>query len=92
MAKRNIDNLYCIFDLSICKAMHLSKPIATRVILAYDRNENIKKIMILDKSITQAMSSRLSSWLEDNVEIDDILYHLRSEEIDIDELKKAANY
>jgi hypothetical protein len=92
MAKRNVDNLYCIFDLSICKAMHLSKPISTRVIFAYDRNENIKKIMILDKSITQAMSSRLSSWLENNVEIDDILYHIRSEEIDIDELKKASNY
>jgi hypothetical protein len=92
MAKRNVDNLYCIFDLSICKAMHLSKPISTRVILAYDKNENVKKIMILDKSITQAMSSRLSSWLENNVEIDDILYHLRSEELDIDELKKASNY
>ncbi len=92
MAKRNVDNLYCIFDLSICKAMHLSKPISTRVILAYDKNENVKKIMILDKSITQAMSSRLSSWLEDNVEIDDILYHIRLEEIDIDELKKASNY
>jgi hypothetical protein len=72
--------------------MHLSKPISTRVILAYDKNENVKKIMILDKSITQAMSSRLSSWLEDNVEIDDILYHIRLEEIDIDELKKASNY
>ena len=48
--------------------------------------------MILDKSITQAMRSRLSSWLENNVEIDDILYHIRLEEIDIDELKKASNY
>ena len=92
MAKRSIDNLFCIFDLSICRAMHLSKPISTRAILAYNRNENMKEIKILDKGITQAMSERLASWLEDNVEIDDILYHIRSEEINIDELRKASNF
>ena len=92
MEKRNADNLYCIFDLSVCKAMHLSNPISARAILAYDRNENIKNIKILDKDMTQDMRERLSSWLRDNVEVDDILHHIRLEEIDIDELKKASNY
>ncbi|SPD73102.1 hypothetical protein PITCH_A1680019 [uncultured Desulfobacterium sp.] len=91
MAKRHIDNLFCIFDLSICKAMGLSKPILTRVIFVYDRNEKIKQIKILDKGVTESMGRRLSSWLENNIEIEDILYHIRSEEIDFDQLKNASN-
>lgn len=92
MAKRVVDNLFCIFDLSVNKAMRLPGPISTRVILAYDRNENKKEIKILDKNITQAMNRRLSSWLEENVEIDDILCHIGSGKIDIDELELASNY
>ena len=91
-AKREVYNLLCVFNLSIYKVMHLDRPISTRVLLIYDKNKNKKEIKVLHKGITEEMRGRLALWLEKNVEIDDILYNLRSKEINIDELKKASNY
>ena len=91
-ARREIHNLHCIFNLSICKALHLDQPIYNRVLLMYDKNENKKEIRIWHKELTEEMRNRQASWREKNVEGDDIRRNIRSEEIDIDELKKASNY
>ena len=91
-AKREIHNLHCIFNLSICKTLHLDQPIYTRVLLIYDKSENKKEIKIFHKELSEEMRRRLAAWLEKNLEIDDILQNIRSEEINIDELKKVSNY
>jgi hypothetical protein len=91
-AKREIDNLSCIFNLSVFKAMHLDKPITTRVQIIYDKNKNRKEIIILHKLITEEMRNRLTSWLEHNVEVDDILHNIMFKEINIDEFKRVSNW
>ncbi len=91
--KREIENLFCIFNLSVCSPLQLNQPISTRVLFIYDKKRNKKEVRILHKGITEEARSRLVSWVEDNVEVDDIRNNiLSSEEINIDEFKKASNF
>lgn len=87
-SKRTINHLHSIFDLSICKNLHLLKLINTRAILDYGISMDKKSIKILGDEITKEMSDKLSLWLEVNEEADDILRNIRSEQIDIDEFRK----
>ena len=89
MATRHINQLFCIFDLSICKAMNLKKPLSTRAILQYDRHGNTKEIQILNNEISAEVRQRLQHWLDLNVD-ENIVRHLRTSEVDMD-LLAAAN-
>jgi hypothetical protein len=91
-AKREIDNLFCIFNLSIRKALHLDQSLFTKVLFVYDKGKNRKEIKILHEGMTEEIRRRLASWLEDNVEVDDIIHKISHKEINIDDLKKASNY
>jgi hypothetical protein len=90
MATRTIDNLFCIFDMTICRALNLSCPISTRAIIAYDRDKGTKDIRILNREIEGEIHNRLLSWMHKNIHADNIVHHLSSNEIDMDQLATAA--
>ncbi len=90
MATRHINQLFCVFDLSICKALGLIHPLSTRAVFSFDRHSNKKEIQILNPEIKAEMREKLLKWLETNID-EGIVEHLRASEIDMDSLA-AVNY
>ncbi len=90
MARRHINQLYCIFDLSICKALALAHPVSTRAVLSFDRFNNKKEIQVLNPEITTDMRKRLVAWLEVHID-ENIVEHLRENEVNMDALEPAVN-
>jgi hypothetical protein len=86
MATRTIDNLFCIFDMTICRALNLSHPISTRAIIVYNRDKNRKEFWILNQGITKEVHHRLLSWMQENIHVDNIVHQLEADEIDMDQL------
>ena len=91
MATRTIDNLYCIFDMTIFRALNLPQPISTRAILVYERDKNRKEFKILNQKINKEVHYRLLSWMHKNIHADSIVHQLSSNEIDMDQLAVAVN-
>ena len=91
MAARTIDSLFCIFDMTICRALNLTKPISTRAIIVYDRVKDRKEFRILNQEINREVHHRLLSWMHQNIKVDNIMHHSRSNEIDMDQLAGTAN-
>jgi hypothetical protein len=89
VAVRHINHLFCIFDLSISKALDLTHPLSTRVVLQYDRQNNKKEIKILNLGIEGETRQRLLNWLDMNVD-ENIVEHLRSSEVDMDQLASTG--
>jgi hypothetical protein len=84
------DRLDSVFDLKIHKALSLSESVSTRVRLTYSRNENQKKFNVLSPKTTEEMKHRISSWLDTHIDVEDLLCHLGTNEIDMDTLPKAS--
>jgi hypothetical protein len=83
-SKRHYNSLFSVFDLTIHKALGLPESVSIRVMLTYDRARNERKFVILKAEIPKEMQDRLTSWLEENVETDDIAYGLRANILDAD--------
>ena len=88
--KRYYDSLYSVFNLTIHKALGLPESVSIRIMLTYDRARNERKFVILKAEISKDMQHRLTTWLEENIEVDDIAYGLRANELDADRFSKAA--
>ena len=86
--QRHIEKLSTIFDLKIGRALCLDDSISTRVMLIYDRNKNQKEFKVLGKGTTIEMNGLITSWLEENMDINDIIIHLNQDEINIDNISK----
>ena len=89
--QRHIEKLSTIFDLKIGRALCLDDSISTRVMLIYDRNKNQKEFKVLGKGTTIEMNGLITSWLEENMDINDIIIHLNQDEINIDTISKPHN-
>jgi hypothetical protein len=84
------DRLDSVFDLKIHKALSLAESVSTRVRLTYSRNENQKKFNVLSPKTTEEMKHKISSWLDTHIDVEDLLCHLGTNEIDMDTLPKAS--
>ena len=83
-SNRYYDSLSSVFDLNIHEALGLPESVSIRVMLTYDRERNERKFVILNAEIPKEMQDRLISWMEENIETDDIAYGLRSNILDAD--------
>ena len=84
--RRYYDSLFSVFDLTIREALDLPNSVSIRVMFMYEREENERKFVILNTEIQKDMHDRLSLWLEENIDVDDIAYGLKSNQLDADNL------
>ena len=89
--ERIVDRLDSVFDLRIHRALNLSESVSTRVMLTYRKNENRTRFKVLSAKATEEMKTKITSWLETHIDLDDLVRHLGSKEIDMDTLPKASN-
>jgi hypothetical protein len=89
--ERIVDRLYSVFDLRIHKALNLPESASTRVMLTYSKKENRTKFMVLSAKATEEMKRKITSWLDTHIDVDDLIHHLGSKEVDMDTLPRAFN-
>jgi hypothetical protein len=89
--ERIVDRLDSVFDLRIHKALNLSESVSTRVMLTYSKKEKRTTFKVLSAKTTEEMKRRITSWLDNYIEIDDLVCRLGSNEIDMDTLPRASN-
>ena len=75
----------------IREALGLPESVSTQVMLTYDKILNERKFVILDTAIQKDMHDRLISWLEENIDVDDIAYGLKSNNLDVDSFSSSKN-
>ena len=89
--ERIVDRLDSVFDLRIHKALNLPESVSTRVRLTYSKPENRTTFKVLSTKTTEELKSKITSWLDDHIDVDDIVCRLGCEEIDMDALPKSCN-
>lgn len=89
--ERMVDRVDSVFDLRIHKALNLSESVSTRVMLTYSKPENRTTFKVLSTRTTEDMKRKITSWLDDHIDVDDLVCRLGSEEIDMDTLPRACN-
>ena len=72
------------------KTPHLPENTSARIMFVYDKLKNIREYKILDSSMTEEMDCRIRSWLDENIEVDDVIHGLNSSDIDADDFQKAV--
>ena len=89
--ERMVDRLDSVFDLRIHKALNLPERVSTRVMLTYRKKENRTTFMVLSAEATEEMKTKITSWLDTHIDVNDLICHLGSKEIDMDTLSRASN-
>jgi hypothetical protein len=82
-AERYVDGLVSVFNLRIGQALGLPRRLSTRVMYTYDRQEDRRHFTILNNDMSDEMSAKLKSWLEENI-FTDAISDLKSNELDGD--------
>jgi hypothetical protein len=86
MAKqRYVDKLLAVFNLNVSQALGLPDEVSTQVMFLYDRETNVKEFSLLDREMTKDMSSRITSWLNENVGIDEVVHYLSAKRFSADD-------
>jgi hypothetical protein len=88
--RRCVKGILSVFDLTIGKALNLPESLSTRVMLLYDEKSKTKEFQVLDQRIPREMKDRISRWLEENVDIDQIIHGLTGNKMNADEHLEAA--
>ena len=88
--KREVVRSLSVFNLNANMTPHLPENTSTRIMLVYDKLKNIREYKILDSDITEEMDRRIRSWLEENIEVDDVIHGLSSSDINADDFQKAV--
>ena len=86
-----VEQLDSVFDIRIRKALNLPESVSTRVRLTYSKPENRTTFKVLSTRTTEEMKRKITSWLDDHIDVDDLVCRLGSEEIDMDTLPRACN-
>lgn len=89
--ERMVDRVDSVFDLRIHKALDLSESVSTRVMLTYSKPKNRTTFKVLSTRTTEDMKRKITSRLDDHIDVDDLVCRLGSEEIDMDTLPRACN-
>ena len=69
--KRHVSKLQSVFDLSHCRTPSLPDGALGRVIFVYDEKQNLKKFTVLTRGMPEEVRSRITSWLEENIDVSD---------------------
>jgi len=85
--ERSVDKLLSVFDLTIGSAQGLTEGLKTRVIFEYDKQSNKSEFRLLDHDISESLGQQIRSWLEENVDLSDLVSGLRSNVLDADLLR-----
>jgi len=79
MAKeRHVDKLMSVFSIMIGKDLGLPENVSTQVVFVYNRKANVKEFNLIDKEMNEDMTRRITSWLEKNVDVQDVIHGLKS--------------
>ena len=71
--KREVVRSLSVFNLNANKTPHLPENTSARIMLVYDKLKNIREYKILDSNITEEKGRRIQSWLDENVQVDDVI-------------------
>ena len=58
--------------------------VSVRVLLSYDRKENRKEFTVLTEHIRKEMHRKIVAWLEDNVQVSDVMCRLQENALEAD--------
>jgi hypothetical protein len=82
MAKqRYVDKLMAVFDLNTRQASGLPECVSTQVMFLYDRETDVKEFSLLDSEMTKDMNSRITSWLNENIGVDEVVHYLSTKQL-----------
>ena len=81
--KRHVNKLLSVFDLSDCRDLNLPGGALGRVMFSYDEKEDSRKFTILTREIPEEIRSKITSWLEKNVDVCNAIWSSDSTETDI---------
>jgi hypothetical protein len=70
-----------VFDLEIAETSSSSRAISARVVFEYDRRTGLRSFRILSPGIPVSIASKLITWLEKNVDPEDIEFGLESRKL-----------
>jgi hypothetical protein len=82
--KREIARVSSVFDVNIHHALDLPENISVRVLLRYDRDEDRKEFTVLTKDMEYGTSQRMIAWLEDNIDVSDVIYRKQEQALEAD--------
>ena len=91
--RRTVNKLSSIIDLLNHESARLIGKPAIRIRYEYDGINGNQEFIVLNEDIPKESADNIISWLKDNVTSDDIIYGLKSNEIDAENFgyqKKAA--
>jgi hypothetical protein len=74
--KREVVRLLSVFNLNANKTPNLPENTSARIMFVYDKLKNIREYRILDSGMTEEMERRIRSWLDENIEVDDVIHGL----------------
>ncbi len=81
--RRHVEKLLSVFDLKVSNAPNMPGGATARVLFIYNKETNQKKFNILVTDMPRSLISSLISWLEMNIEIDDLAFGLKSNRVDV---------
>jgi hypothetical protein len=81
--KRHVSKLQSVFDLSNCGAPSLPAGALGRVMFVYDEKEDLRKFTVLTRGIPEEARLRITSWLEENIDVCNDAWGSDSNEKDI---------
>ncbi|MBW1717138.1 MAG: hypothetical protein JRI94_09135 [Deltaproteobacteria bacterium] len=81
--KRHVNKLLSVFDLSDCGDLSLPGGALSRVMFAYDEKEDSREFTILTREIPEEIRSKITSWLEENIDVCNANWSSDSTETDI---------
>lgn len=86
---RDVDRMLAVFDLTVGKVLNLPEDLSTRVMLVYDRERNVKEYTLLGNRLPDGVAHRVTRWLEENVDVDDIAFRLVANRLNADFFEKS---
>jgi hypothetical protein len=81
--RRNVENLVSVFDLNVSKNADLPKGATARVLFVFDKKTNTKRFVIVKTDMPRNRVSGILSWLETNIDVDDLAFGLKSNTLDV---------
>jgi hypothetical protein len=76
--ERYVDKLMSVFSFTAGEALGLPEDVSTQVMFVYNRKANIKEFSLIDEEIPEDMNRRITSWLEKNMDVGDVLHGTKS--------------
>lgn len=87
---RDVERMLAVFDFTVRKALDLPEDFSTRVMLVYDRERKVKEYTLLGNRLPDRVASKVTRWLEENVDVDDVAFRLVANRLNADLFEKSS--